>query len=594
MKFQNTIQFTAKQLLGLFYMEKIEGSVIICSQTELRLLVNSIDPVIKLGYLKKSDQKFWSAAYNSYYSDPNPGNLLIPFDDVFDAITGIPNPDIKAATPLKFSRSTRNNRIKSFLNAGILKVNETPKAKLNLTGKGKIYSLVTPDIASLEPVQQTKIRKQFAPKHFSLNNHSDKEIIITEIDKIYSHAFATQYLDTVLAPDSTFNKKTIEASLPVTGNNNEIQRLRVSSTCYDNSKLMTPKDKIVAKYFQSAAIQFMWENNQKFIVDDAENRFTFNLRDILISTGGRDSGAARAELYRSIIRVCSNKFELDGEECPDFMERAGFVDENGNTMDRAYYTHLTLIGETNDLDGSNLESARQTPLYITLSIPDKLYMPTRKALILLVKNEEYSSIRPQLFRNNEKLEFKEKTGYQDTLSDFLKLKVVYGNNMKSRLKRVLTQWLIANKKQSAAGAFQFFRAIDNCMIYYTGRAKSTRSQYKYRSCMAYFSEFVVECVATDNSGTKQFASVDYEVTFHHVFPNQAKKIRSYLKTVNTKRTESAEDFTENLMFVDFEFSKWFKQTMTAEGMAEAKRLHLLAKEQKHTKQDGLMISPITI
>lgn len=585
-------------------MEKVEGSIIYATQAELKYFLISIDALIKIGHLKASDKLFWATTYNlslTSTSTKDDENVIIPFNTVFDTLTGLPNPDhLKKKTTLKFSRSTRHVRIRIYESVGILEQSSITHASLNISSKGKIYNIINPNLGEFETVKPSHvIRSKTHSNNERQYYESRKDIsLITEIEKVYSWSFSTNYLDRVLAPDSAFNKKTIEATLPLKQGS-----LRISSSCFDDSKLMTPKDKIVAKYFQSAAIQYMWRNPKQFINESAVNRFTFNLKDCLTSTGTKDSGTARYELYLSILRVCGNKFELDGTNCPDFMHEAGFVDNNNNTMSRARYSHLSMIGETDEFAKNQSEqdvlsankntiTPRDVPLYVTLSIPDMLYEPTRKALILADKNEDYALIQPTLFRNDDLLNFKEISGYQDTLSDYLKSKVVYGNRMETKLKNVLPKWLKANKNQPAAGVFQFFRSLDDCMLYFSGKAKSSRSQLRYLQCTGYFSEFVFECKVTKNGTSKQFASLDYDIVFHHIYPNQARKIKEQLKTINQVRKNDPSLFTEALICEDNSFIDWFISTMSVDGMEKAAKIHKDDLKKRDTASEGLVFSPI--
>lgn len=583
-------------------MEKIEGSIIYATPVELKFFLKSIDALVKIGHLKESDKLFWTTAYNlslsSALSDKKE-YVIIPFNLVFDTLTGLPNPDhIKKNTVLKLSRSTRHVRIKTYENVGILRKSDVKHSSLNISSKGKIYNLINPNLAEFETVKPSHVIRSKTHNNIERHYYENRDDIslITEIEKVYSWAFATNYLDRVLAPDSFFAKKTIEATLNVDGGT-----LKVSSSCFDDSKLMTPKDKIVAKYFQSAAIQYMWRNPKQFINESAVNRFTFNLKDCLTSTGTKDSGTARYELYLSILRVCGNKFELDGGYCPDFMHDAGFLDENGNIMSRARYSHLSMIGETDEFTKDKPEVisanknnivARDVPLYVTLSIPNMLYEPTRKALILAENNKDYALIQPTLFRNDDLLNFKEISGYQDTLSDFLKSKVIYGNRMETKLKNILPKWLKANKNQPASGVFQFFRSLSDCMLFFSGKAKSSRSQLRYQQCTGYFSEFVFECKVTKNGTSKQYASLDYDVVFHHIYPNQARKIKEQIKKINQTKKETPNLFVEELSLDDEEFVTWFVSTMTPEGMEKAAKIHKDEIKKRSDISEGLVFSPI--
>jgi hypothetical protein len=580
---------------------KVEGSIVCATPKELKLFLFSIDALIRIGHLKSSDKLFWNTAYNFILASQKKEedeSIIIPFNVVFDSITGLKNPDykIKEAT-LKFSKSTRTLRIRTYESVGILRESKVTHADLKITSKGKVYDVVNPNLGEFETVKPSHIirskRKNNNERHY-YENRTDVSLI-TEIEKVYSWAFATNYLDRVLAPDSNFNKKTIEAMLHV-----ENGTLNISSSCFDDSKLMTPKDKIVAKYLQSAAIQYMWSNPKEFISNTAVNRFTFNLKDCLTSTGTNDSGMARYELYSSIIRICGNKFDLDGSNCPDFMFEAGFVDNNENTMSRARYSHLSMIGETEDTEKNHSEYSLETkdeikqrdvPLYVTLSIPAMLYLPTRKALILADQNKDYKFTRPTLFRNNDVLNFKEVSGYQDTLSDYLKSKVIYGNRMETKLKNILPKWLEANKEQPAFGVFQFFRSLDSCMLYFKGKSKSTRAQHKYLQCTGYFSEFVFECKVSNNSTGGQYAHLDYDIIFHHVYPEQADKIKKRIVKINSTRKENPSLFTECLICEDEDFSKWLSSTMSEDGMNKARKVHESNKSKRDVMVDGLLFSP---
>ncbi len=578
-------------------MIRITGSAIYCTRNEFRLHLQGINSLVTLGHLNKSDLLFWNTAYSILLEQPE-GPVFIPFNQVFDLLVGIPNPDLISRSPLKFSRANRHIKITRFKDAGIIEINPTPQKKLNVFTRGQIYNLATLNLSDKTPKQSSgNVLRTKSTEELSLYENRSDIALIKQIDKIYSFGFATNYLDIVLAPAPNFEQKTIEASIMIKTDDNQFQPLKVKSTCFDDSRLMTPKDKIVAKYYQSAAIQYMWQNTDKFISDDAANRFTFNLKDTLLSTGTSDSGSARWELYMSILRICSNKFELDGTACPEFMQEADFIDENGNTMNRTWYSHLMLVGETDESPtpssnpGTNLQT-RQAPLYVTLAIPDKLYQPTRKALILSAQNKDISAVRPLLFKNYELLKFKETTGYQDTLSDYLKTKAVYGNSMRSKLKRVLSKWLKANVKQPASGVFQFFRSIDECLINYAQKARGTRGQCRYQSCIGYFSEFVFECKVINEGSQKQFANIDYDVVFHHIYPHQAEKIRAYIQTMNHKRLKNADQYIHNLPFEDQQFANWFEHTMSVEGMNEAKTYHNSRQSTANISNDGLMVSPI--
>lgn len=576
-------------------MIRITGSAIYCTRNELRLQLQSINSLVTLGHLNKSDLLFFNTAYSILLEMPGE-STFIPFNQVFDLLVGTPNPDLISKSPLKFSRANRHIKITRFKDAGIIEPNNKSQKSLDVFTRGQIYNLSPLNLADKEQKQQTNVLRTKSSDELSLYENRSDISLIKEIDKIYSFGFATNYLDIVLAPAPNFEQKTIEASIMIKTDDNDFQPLKVKSTCFDDSRLMTPKDKIVAKYYQSAAIQYMWQNADKFISDDSANRFTFNLKDTLLSTGTSDSGSARWELYMSILRVCSNKFELDGTACPDFMRDADFIDENGQTMNRTWYSHLMLVGETDESpapqsNGQSLQ-ARQAPLYVTLAIPEKLYHPTRKALILSAQNKDIAAVRPLLFKNYELLKFKETTGYQDTLSDFLKAKAVYGNSMRSKLKRVLSKWLKANIKQPASGVFQFFRSIDECLIFYNQRAKGTRGQCRYQSCIGYFSEFVFECKVISEGNHKQFANIDYDVVFHHIYPHQAAKIRVAIEKTKQKRDRYPDRYTVDLPFEDTEFANWFEHTMTPEGMDEAKIYHNSKQHNANTDNGGLMVSPI--
>lgn len=579
--------------------EKIEGSVIYATKLQLKFFLAGVSALVKINNLKESDKLFWNTAYNlstevETKKESDDTYVIIPINIIFDSIVDLKNPDYpKRDSYIKFSRSSRNSRINNYETLGILRESKTTHSDIKIKSRGKIYNIVNPNLNQFEISETSNVvrskRRNNNEKQFYESRHDS--FLIKEINKIYSWAFATNYLDIVLAPDPLFPEKTITADLKL-----EEGTLRVSSSCFDDSRLMTPKDKIVAKYLQSAAVEYMWNNPKEFTGDSSVNRFMFNLKDCLTSTGTSDSGTARLELYMSILRVCDNKFDLDGSNCPNFMEDAGFIDNNNMPMSKARHSHLSMIGATEEYTSKedatdNKKNTRDVPLYVTLSIPSMLYEPTRKALILASENKDFSIARPKLFLNNDMLNFKETSGYQDTLSDYLKSKVRYSNKMTTKLKTVLPRWLKANETQPASGVFQFFRSLDDCMLYYAGKAKSTRSHLKYERCTGYFSEFIFECKVVQKNITKQFVMLDYDVTFYHVYPEQSEKIKNHLKKINKERKDNPELFSEVLTSLSKKFDDWLVQTMTDEGMKAAGQVHEDNKKKRNKRHSGLMLSP---
>jgi hypothetical protein len=580
-------------------MEKIEGSLIHTTTEKLKSLVDNFNALTDVGLLRYSDQLIWNSAYLMSTEESAPKDfVIIPVNYLFKSVEGQQNPDHKKDSKIKFSKSSRSLRMCSYEAANIIKKSDITPSQLDINSKGKVYELLDVNITEFrQPKTSHVIRSKSKNKEELLHyNRSKDTSLITEIKKVYSFGFSTKYLDRLLAPDSSFQQKTISSSITLTEG-----KLKVTSSCFDDSKLMTPRDKIVAKYFQSAAIQYMWDNAKEFILDeDANNKFTFNLKECLTSLGTNDSGSSRCELYMSILRVTGNKFEIDGTSCPNFMSESGFIDNNNKPMSRSRYTHLTLIGETDELpepSSNGKLSIREAPLYVTLAIPDMLYVPTRKALILSSKEEKYDLVRPVLFGNDDILSFKEISGYQDTLSDYLKSKVIHGNSMKTKLKNILPKWLKANKDQPANGVFQFFRSLDGCMLFYSGKSKNARSNLKYAQCTGYFSEFVFECkVISETQGdtpkSRDYMARDYDIVFHHIYPAQAKVIKNRLAEVNSFRKANPELCTEKLPIYDEDFSNWLLETMTPSGMLSAFKKHRRQIELEGNSQEGLMCSPV--
>ena len=571
-------------------MIKAEGSVIYTTLAELKLQVSNISSLVALGQIKQSDLLFWNTVYSQAITQDNENNqFFTAFNDIFDLLSGTPNPDVKSNSPLKYSRPNRNVKIKNWVAKGIIEEHPTPQADLGIFTRGKVYRFIAINLATIEPKQQIQLAK---PKRiFEEEDLSTETQIIKQIDKIYSFNLATTVLDKVLAPDVNYSDKTIIATIPVPMENDQFSSLEVKSTCFDDSRLMTPKDKIIAKYFISAALQQMWDNKEEFITHKNGNRFTFEIKQVLLSTKTADSGSARADLYASILRICGNKFEIDGSQCPEFMRHYHFLDENGKVMSKTTLTYLRMIGQTDeDSLQRNSKGKIQTPHYVTLAISENLYQPTLQAISLAYQNKDYSSVMPKLFINNEKLKFKEFEGYQDTLADFLKSKIIHGNKMKTTLKKVLTNWLKANADQAAQGIFLFLRAMDDKMFYYQNKGKGARGQIRYDACIGFFGGFVFECKVIDPS-VKQFVKLDYDVVFHHFYPQQFRTFRHHLDKTNQARKQSPNLYNEQLTIEDEQFAAWYKHALSSEGISEARAEY---EQKKPDLTDSLTLIPSAI
>lgn len=273
------------------------------------------------------------------------------------------------------------------------------------------------------------------------------------------------------------------------------------------------------------------------------------------------------------------------------MRHYHFLDENGKVMSKTTLTYLRMIGQTDeDSLQRNSKGKIQTPHYVTLAISENLYQPTLQAISLAYQNKDYSSVMPKLFINNEKLKFKEFEGYQDTLADFLKSKIVHGNKMKTTLKKVLTNWLKANADQTAQGVFLFLRAMDDKMFYYQNKGKGARGQIRYDACIGFFGGFVFECKVIDSS-VKQFVKLDYDVVFHHFYPQQFRTFRHYLDKTNQARKQSPEFYNEQLTIDDEQFATWYKHALSSEGMSEARAEY---EQKKPDLTDSLTLIPSAI
>ena len=571
-------------------MIKAEGSVVLTTLAELKLQVSNISSLVTLGQIKPSDLLFWNTVYSQAIKDNSEEQqFFTAFNHIFDLLSGTPNPDIKSNSPLKYSRPNRNVKIKNWVAKGIIEEHPTSQANLGIFTRGKVYRFITINLATIEPKQQIQLSK---PKRiFEEEELSPETQIIKQIDKIYSFNLATTVLDKVLAPDVNYSDKTIIATVPVPTENNQFSTLEVKSTCFDDSRLMTPKDKIIAKYFISAALQQMWDNKEEFITHQNGNRFTFEIKQVLLSTKTADSGSARADLYASILRICGNKFEIDGSQCPEFMRHYHFFDENGNVMSKTTLTYLRMIGQTDEQSLQvNNKGKIQTPHYVTLAISENLYQPTLQAIALAYQNKDYSSVMPKLFINNEKLKFKEFEGYQDTFADFLKSKIIHGNQMKTTLKKVLTNWLKANADQAAQGVFLFLRAMDDKMFFYENKRKGARGQLRYDACIGFFGGFVFECKVIDPT-IRQFVKLDYDVVFHHFYPHQFSTFRKYLNQINELRKADSSQFAEQLSINDEQFAKWYQHAISQEGMEEARKVY---EQKKPSHTDSLSLLPNAI
>ena len=273
------------------------------------------------------------------------------------------------------------------------------------------------------------------------------------------------------------------------------------------------------------------------------------------------------------------------------MRHYHFIDENDNVMSKTTLTYLRMIGQTDeDKFQRNSKGKIQTPHYVTLAISENLYQPTLQAIALAYQNKDYSSVMPKLFINNEKLKFKEFEGYQDTFADFLKSKIIHGNQMKTTLKKVLTNWLKANADQAAQGVFLFLRAMDDKMFFYQGKRRGARGQLRYDSCIGFFGGFVFECKVIDDS-IRQFVKLDYDVVFHHFYPQQFSTFRKHLEKVNEQRKADGDHYAEQLTIEDEQFANWYKQAISPEGMSEAKAIY---EQRKPNLTDSLSLIPAAI
>lgn len=553
-------------------MLKIVGSAFYCTLAEFKLQLITLESLVNLDVIKKSDYLFWDTAYKWALNNGEDGErIFVPFNVIFDFLVGSPNPDHKNGAPLKYSRQNRSLKINNWSSKQMgefIVESDKSQDELGIFTKGKVYQFQNTDIAKIEPRESITVVRESNP----FDDDIDR-IFINQIDKVYSFYFSTNFLDNVLAPDSHYPKKTIVAEFSIQVGPEEYSTIGVTLTCYDDSRLMTPKDRTIAKYFDSACVQKMWENRSDFASHKLGNMFTFNLKEVLLSTGSSDSGSSRWDLYLSILRISANAFKIDGTKCPTFMKDAHFIDEDGNVLTKANYTLLRLIGEHDGETVINpMTSKGQAPEFVTVAIPDNLYYPTLRAIVRSLANEDYTSVMPKLFGNDYKVKFLEVPGYQDTLADYLKSRVVVGNHMKTTLKNVMSKLFKANETKTDFGVTQFFRMMDNTMFFYSGKKKGSRSQVRFTQCIGFFQGFVFQCKVKDDKA-RQFTKLEYDISFHLLYPHQARKVERYLDEVRNKVSQDQHLYISNLSFMDSEFLEWYKQTMTVEGMKLAKKFH---------------------
>ena len=105
-----------------------------------------------------------------------------------------------------------------------------------------------------------------------------------------------------------------------------------------------------------------------------------------------------------------------------------------------------------------------------------------------------------------------------------------------------------------------------------------------------FGGFVFECKVIDSS-VKQFVKLDYDVVFHHFYPQQFRTFRHYLDKTNQARKQSPEFYNEQLTIDDEQFATWYKHALSSEGMSEARAEY---EQKKPDLTDSLTLIPSAI
>ena len=486
-----------------------------------------IDHMIDGNIIKPSSKLLIESFLNAYsvlMEHVENDNVYIRAFSAFSMLIGKSNPDFKKKTLIKLSKPTMYKRIAMLKEKDIIV--ELPNDLIPTFYDGQkgftFYKLQFPtikakdkiDAADIPEDQRSSVYRKARRAEMELNAQMPFTYAETQLQKMGTYEFLSNFLNRCIRPDTTNQQKTIKNEFKVPVPNEKISGLlNITTTTLDTSEILIADDMVLVDYILSVILERL-EDSEGLILP-IENRFRFDYSSILADFNITDSGGYRDVLNRQFDRIFSTAFTIVA--CPKtiwLMEKLGFVDAEGKPYDNVSVRLLSQIGQRNQDVPAGVDTIlnnRKVNRYIDLSLPDHLIQQINNSL------ERGDRRLVPMFSRDKLLIQQSQPGLPWMLNNFLSQKCPrpgfkYGA---VELKSFCQLWIKAweTKAESIKGTLSILKMllVQGKLLYVEGFKQNSRNQPRITLLYSKIDSYLIK-IENQTPDGKQLGSLIYTFT----------------------------------------------------------------------------------
>jgi len=463
-------------------------------------LLQIIKSLVEDKFLRKSDLFIWESVMNNIIHQKQTavnGNQGFSIDiyEIFDSLRGIKNPDFKTNRFFNYDRNSKKNKLKKYLEIGLLKAIDDEDVGYEIHYPTKAASQNTPKERS---------------KKYLKNNQKNWQLISTEsIEKMGTIQVISNYIGRCVRLTDKIKTDVIKANFIVKNKSPDKEDgvLVVEATSLKNSSIVTAEDLLLVDYVYSMINEKLEDREDKSGI--IKNKFTFDLASIARDFGWNDSGNGRAMIYNKALRISSTEYTISS--CKNalwLMSRLGFVSETGNVFTKARLRWFRIAGEQNEyLSDQSNDSAR----YVTISLPDFIITNLNDK-----NKKEYFTTLPMFKRDKTMLKGKG-AGVLWTLNNYLMTMLAVPGYIHGAvpLNKFLSRWqpYLDNGVLIKPVTEVYLKTITNSdsLLYVQNMSLTSRAKVSVEKSYSLVGTFLIKTKNT-TPFYKQISSIKYEVT----------------------------------------------------------------------------------
>lgn len=374
--------------------------------------------------------------------------VFVRIFDGFKLAENQPNPDRTSGAPFKLSEKTIYKRIKQYKDLGLF----ISRDNAHYSSKLDVLITATPRLTSIEEPKQRRVNTSeslAATAKLKQQKMSQKNTTFLSnetLKEMRSLKGMGMLMGRCVRPSERIKEARFSNvfRFPNQGSSNEYGTILVDTTSLVGKD---PDVILTMHYSDNLTVEYVFSKINEQLTQGTlnlplENKFRFDLVQVLKDKGLRDSGEYRRMFYVSFCRIHSTEFQIQANEATQYiLHQLGFVNAEGEAYRNVNFRWFRILGENEDdsipVDIETIGTLDEVPRFIDIALDDTIFKGLTQAI-----QQANPTLFLDSFERNISLYHEPNADFQWNLNSYLKTFVKQNENqlIEYGLRKFLNTW----------------------------------------------------------------------------------------------------------------------------------------------------------